>query len=142
MNTKSPEKKGFHYIRFTLLFLAAALVIYAPFLLLKKSLVWEHDSYTQHIKAMVFISRWYRQTLKALVTGNWKAISTYSFSIGYGSDAFTTLAYYGVGDPFNFLSAFVPAKYIYIFYNALIPLKNYLSGLVFYALCCGAWPAR
>ena len=142
MNTKSPEKKGFHYIRFTLLFLAAALVIYAPFLLLKKSLVWEHDSYTQHIKAMVFISRWYRQTLKALVTGNWKAISTYSFSIGYGSDAFTTLAYYGVGDPFNFLSAFVPAKYIYIFYNALIPLKNYLSGLVFYALCCSRWPSE
>ena len=142
MNTKTPEKKGFHYIRFTLLFLAAALVIYAPFLLLKKSLVWEHDSYTQHIKAMIFISRWYRQTLKSLVTGNWKAISTYSFSIGYGSDAFTTLAYYGVGDPFNFLSAFVPAKYIYVFYNALIPLKNYLSGLVFYALCCSRWPSE
>ena len=140
MNTKTPENRCFHYIRFTLLFLAAALVIYAPFLLLKKSLVWEHDSYTQHIKAMVFISRWYRQTLKSLVTGNWKAISTYSFSIGYGSDAFTTLAYYGVGDPFNFLSAFVPAKYIYIFYNALIPLKNYLAGLVFYALCCSRWP--
>ena len=142
MNTKTPEKKGFHYVRFTLLFLAAALVIYAPFLLLKKSLVWEHDSYTQHIKAMLFISRWYRQTLKSLVTGNWKAVSTYSFSIGYGSDAFTTLAYYGVGDPFNFLSVFVPAKYIYIFYNALIPLKNYLSGLVFYALCCSRWPSE
>ena len=56
MNTKSPEKKGFHYIRFTLLFLAASLVIYAPFLLLKKSLVWEHDSYTQHIKAIPSIS--------------------------------------------------------------------------------------
>ena len=142
MNTKTPEKRCFHYIRFTLLFLAASLVIYAPFLLLGKSLVWEHDSYTQHIKAMVFISRWYRQTLKSLVTGNWKAISTYSFSIGYGSDAFTTLAYYGVGDPFNFLSVLVPAKYIYIFYNALIPLKNYLAGLVFYTLCCSRWPQK
>ena len=142
MDTKTPKKNRPHYIRFTLLFLIAALVIYAPFILMKKSFVWEHDSYTQHIKAMVFISRWYRQSLKALVTGNWRAISTYSFSIGYGSDAFTTLAYYGVGDPFNFLSAFVPAKYIYLFYNALIPLKNYLAGLVFYALCFSRWPSE
>ena len=142
MDTKTPKKNRLHYIRFTLLFLIAALVIYAPFILMKKSLVWEHDSYTQHVKAMVFISRWYRQSLKALVTGNWRAISTYSFSIGYGSDAFTTLAYYGVGDPFNFLSVFVPAKYIYIFYNALIPLKNYLAGLVFYALCFSRWPSK
>ena len=142
MDTKTPKKHRPHYIRFTLLFLISALIIYAPFILMKKSFVWEHDSYTQHIKAMVFISRWYRQSLKALVTGNWKAISTYSFSIGYGSDAFTTLAYYGVGDPFNFLSAFVPARYIYIFYNALIPLKNYLAGLVFYALCFSRWPSE
>ena len=57
MDTKTPKKNRPHYIRFTLLFLIAALVIYAPFILMKKSFVWEHDSYTQHIKAMVFISR-------------------------------------------------------------------------------------
>ncbi len=141
MNTKTPNKNTRFYIRFTLLFLVTALVIYAPFLVLKKSFVWEHDSYTQHIKAMIFISRWYRQSFKALLTGNWKAISTYSFSLGYGSDALTTLAYYGVGDPFYLFSALVPAKYIYLFYCALIPVKNYFSGIAFAALCRFRWPS-
>ena len=142
MNTQVQKNKVPFYFRYTLLFLITALVIYAPFILLKKSFVWEHDSYTQHLKAMIFISRWYRQTLKSLLTGKWGAISTYSFSIGYGSDALSTLAYYGVGDPFYLLSAAVPAKYIYLFYCALIPVKNYLSGLVFAALCSFRWPSK
>ena len=83
---KTFKNRVSYYFRFTLLFLITALLVYAPFLLLNKSLVWEHDSYTQHIKAMVFISRWYRQSLKALIRGNWKAISTYSFTFGYGSE--------------------------------------------------------
>ena len=90
MKTVSAKNRVSYYIRYTLLFIVTALVIYAPFLVMKKSFVWEHDSYTQHLKAMVYISRWYRQTLKALLHGNFKAISTYSFSIGYGSDAMTT----------------------------------------------------
>ena len=131
-----------YYFRFTLLFLITALVIYAPFLYFQKGIVWEHDSYTQHIKAMVFISRWYRQSLRALLSGSWREISTYSFTLGYGSDALTTLAYYGVGDPFYLLSILVPAKYIFIFYSALIVFKNYLSGIVFSALCRFRWPGK
>jgi uncharacterized membrane protein YfhO len=120
--------------------LITALVIYAPFLVMKKSFVWEHDSYTQHLKAMVYISRWYRQTLRALLHGNFKAISNYSFAIGYGSDAMTTLAYYGVGDPFYLMSALVPARWIYLFYCLLILVKNYCTGLSFSALCRFRWP--
>ena len=140
MKTVSAKNRVSYYIRYTLLFIVTALVIYAPFLVMKKSFVWEHDSYTQHLKAMVYISRWYRQTLKALLHGNFKAISTYSFSIGYGSDAMTTLAYYGVGDPFYLLSALVPARYIYLFYCLLILVKNYCTGLAFSALCRFRWP--
>ena len=104
------KSKASYYFRFTILFLTTALITYAPFILLKKSLVWEHDSYTQHLKALVFISKWYRQSLKSLLRLDFKALSTYSFSIGYGSDTITTLAYYGVGDPFYVLSALVPVK--------------------------------
>ena len=139
---KTFKNRVSYYFRFTLLFLITALIIYAPYLVLKKSLVWEHDSYTQHLKAMIFISRWYRQSLRALISGNWKAISTYSFTFGYGSDALTTLAYYGVGDPFYLLSVLVPARYIYLFYSFLIVFKNYLSGIVFSALCRSRWPEK
>ena len=131
-----------YYFRFTLMFLITALVIYAPFLYFQKGIVWEHDSYTQHVKAMVFISRWYRQSLRAILSGRWSELSTYSFTLGYGSDALTTLAYYGVGDPLYLLSAFVPAKYVFIFYSALIVFKNYLSGIAFSALCRFRWPGR
>ena len=142
MKTNRLKNRASYYTRFTVLFLITALVIYAPFLLLKKSLVWEHDSYTQHIKAMVFISRWYRQAFKALLTGRWSEISTYSFTLGYGSDALTSLAYYGVGDPFYLLSALVPARYIYLFYNLLILVKHYVTGLAFSALCRFRWPGK
>lgn len=142
MKTAAPRNRASYYARYTLLFLITALVIYGPFLIMKKGFVWEHDSYTQHLKAMIYISRWYRQTLKALLHGNFKAISTYSFALGYGSDVFTTLAYYGVGDPFYLLSALVPARYIYLFYCILIPVKNYLSGFALSALCRHRWPAK
>ena len=142
MNLKTLKNRFSYYFRFTVLFVFTVLVIYAPYFILQRSFVWEHDSYTQHLKAMIFISRWYRQTLRALVHFDFGAISTYSFSIGYGSDALTTLAYYGVGDPFYLLSALVPAKYIYLFYCGLILAKNYFSGLAMSALCRYRWPGR
>ena len=142
MNLNTLKNRFSYYFRFTVLFVFTVLVIYAPYFILQRSFVWEHDSYTQHLKAMIFISRWYRQTLRALLHFDLKAISTYSFSIGYGSDALTTLAYYGVGDPFYLLSALVPAKYIYLFYCGLILAKNYFSGLAMSALCRYRWPDR
>ena len=142
MNFKTLKNRFSYYFRFTFLFVLTTLIIYAPYFILQKSFVWEHDSYTQHLKAMLFISRWYRQTLRSLTHFDLKAISTYSFSLGYGSDALTTLAYYGVGDPFYLLSAFVPAKYIYLFYCGLILAKNYISGVAMSALCRFRWPSR
>lgn len=142
MKASTLKNRVSYYFRFTILFLITALIIYAPFILTRKSFVWAHDSYTQHLKAMIFISRWYRQTLKSLIRLDFKAISTYSFSIGYGSDAMSTLAYYGVGDPFYLMSALVPAKYIYLFYCLLIPVKNYCSGLAMSALCRFRWPSE
>ena len=141
MRSNTLKNRVSYYFRFTLLFLITAFVIYAPFVFAQKSFVWSHDSYTQHLKAMIYISRWYRQTLRSLLHFDLKAISTYSFSIGYGSDALTTLAYYGVGDPFYLLSALVPTRYIYIFYCLLIPVKNYCSGLAMSALCRFRWPS-
>jgi uncharacterized membrane protein YfhO len=52
----------------------------------------------------------------------------------------TTLAYYGVGDPFYLMSALVPARWIYLFYCLLILVKNYCTGLSFSALCRFRWP--
>ena len=141
MRSNTLKNRVSYYFRFTLLFLITTFVIYAPFVFAQKSFVWSHDSYTQHLKAMIYISRWYRQTLRSLLHFDLKAISTYSFSIGYGSDALTTLAYYGVGDPFYLLSALVPTRYIYIFYCLLIPVKNYCSGLAMSALCRFRWPS-
>ena len=129
-----------YYLKFTLFFLMIELIMYAPFLVFRKGLVWEHDSYTQHVKAMIFISRWFRQAGKSLLRGRFAELATYSFSIGYGSDAMTTLAYYGVGDPFYVLSALVPTRYIYLYYIALIPVKNYLSGLAISSFLRRRWP--
>ena len=82
MNFTKLKNRISYYFRFTVLFIVTTLIIYAPYFILQKTFVWSHDSYTQHLKAMIFISRWYRQTLRALIRFDFAAISTYSFSIG------------------------------------------------------------
>ncbi len=142
--TKNEARKDrlSYYLKFTVFFILIQLILYLPFILAQKALVWEHDSYTQHLKAMIYISRWYRQMGKSLLHGRFAELGTYTFTIGYGSDAMTTLAYYGVGDPFYILSALVPARYIYLYYCALIPIKNYCCGIAISALLRHLWPGE
>ena len=52
-------------------------------------------------------------------------IPQWDFAIGEGSDVIGTFHYYVIGDPFTFLCFLFPAKYMYIFYEAMILLRIY-----------------
>ncbi|WP_027216583.1 YfhO family protein [Butyrivibrio fibrisolvens] len=99
-----------------------------------KSLVYNGDGWRQHIRAMEYISRWLHDIVSGLFTSA-DMPGTYAFSIGYGSDIISILAYYGIGDPLVLIAAFIPSSQIINLYSALIILRPYLAGLSFLLYC-------
>lgn len=95
------------------------------------SFIWYGDTYKQHYPFLVYYGRYLRQAARCLLSG--AAVPTFDFSIGYGADIITTLSYYGLGDPLDLLSAFVPGTYTELLLEFLIVLRLYLAGLTFTA---------
>ncbi len=100
-----------------------------------KSFVWERDGLKQHYRALIYYGQCLRNIIKNLIFNHTLDISTYSFSMGYGSDIITTLQYYVIGDPLNLLSVLIPTKYMAYFYSILILVRFYMSGITFSMFC-------
>ncbi len=99
-----------------------------------KSLVYNGDGWRQHIRAMEYYSRWLHDLIAGIFTSA-DMPGTYAFSIGYGSDIISTLAYYGIGDPLVLPAAFIDSSKIIYLYSALILIRPYLAGLSFLLYC-------
>ena len=96
-----------------------------------RSLIWYADTAEQHYPALMYLGRWLRQAVRCLVTG--QTVPTWDLSIGLGADIITTLSYYGLGDPLDLLSAFVPSARTHQLLAGLIVLRGWLGGAAFLA---------
>lgn len=119
---------------YSVFFAAVCLMVYGVFLVMGKSLVWDADGISQHYPALSYIGRWGREVIRNLLSGDF-TVPVWDFGIGYGADAVTTLHYYGLGDPLNFLSVLVPARYTEYLYNLLVILRIWLCGTTFLLYC-------
>ncbi len=120
---------------FSLLFLVITSLVYMPFIIRGKSLIWEVDGLSQHYLALMYIGQWFRDILYNVFVEHTLSVPLWDFSIGAGGDVLTTFNYYGLGDPLCLLSVFVPEEYTVHLYNFLIILRLYLSGLFFSLFC-------
>lgn len=93
------------------------------------------DGWSQHYKALIYYSRFLRSIAKSMIVDHRLTIPSWDFSIGEGSDILQTLHYYVIGDPFTVFSMFVPSKFMYLYYDAMILLRLYLAGIAFSCLC-------
>lgn len=138
-HTKEPKyRKRVFLLSYTLLFLVMAGIVFWPFFKEGKTFIWvggASDGWAQHYTALVYYGRWLRDAAEQIFAEHNFSIPTFSFSIGYGSDLFTTLHYYVIGDLLDLLSAFVPSNLTQYLYGALILLRLYLAGLAFSAFC-------
>lgn len=129
------NRKQFSFKKYLLIytgiFVLAAFLCFIHFWINGKTFVWHNDGYTQHYKALLYFARWMRSVIKEIFINHNFNFSTFSFSFGLGSDAFTTLQYYVIGDPFDILSVFVPSKYMVHYYDFMILMRLYISGLTF-----------
>lgn len=128
-------KKQNSYLIYTLLFIIIFPVIFHPFYVSKKSLIWNSDGIRQHYIALMYFGNWGREILNNIFVKHQFSIPLWDFHIGYGSDIITTMHYYVLGDPLNLSSIFVPQKYTEYLYQALIILRFYLSGISFIFYC-------
>lgn len=123
------------WVVYTILFVVMVLIVFYPFYHNGKTLIWYPDGWMQHYKALVYYGRWLRKIARTLLSSHVLEVPFYSFSLGYGGDILTTLHYYGVGDPLNLLSVFVPGRYTHYLYDFLIVLRLYLAGISFAHFC-------
>lgn len=128
----SQKPRTFYYLIYSITFISLALCVFSYFLEYGKSFVWigSSDGLSQHFNSLAYFGTYLRDLFSGFLHGNF-VIPMWDFSIGYGSDIMTTLHYYAIGDPLNFLSVFFKPEQTELLYCALVVVRLYLSGLAF-----------
>lgn len=105
------------------MFVVIATITYSGLFLAGRTLIWEVDGIAQHFPILLEFQRILQHHPQQLFSWSW--------NLGLGADQLTTFSYYVVGDPFNYLVAFVSRAHLEWAYQALILLRLYFVGLAF-----------
>ena len=129
-----------YYFYYTIFFIIIALLVFSYYIINGKSFVYcdtneGGDGLVQHYNSFVYYGQYLRNIIKTLIFEHKLEIPMFDLSIGYGQDIITTLSYYVIGDPFSFLSVFIPTSTAEYGYSALILLRIYCSGIAFSMYC-------
>lgn len=120
---KTPKKKTQLYVCYTAAFLLVSFIIFLPFILFGKTLVWETDGYLQWYPLLV--------KMKSIITdffaGN--GFSFWSWDTGLGGDSIGNYAIV-LCDPFNYISLLFSKENMDIAYSVIIIAKLYAAGIV------------
>ncbi|WP_338816157.1 YfhO family protein [Lactiplantibacillus argentoratensis] len=108
---------------YTAMFVVIATITYSGLFLAGRTLIWEVDGIAQHFPILLEFQRILQHHPQQLFSWSW--------NLGLGADQLTTFSYYVVGDPFNYLVAFVSRAHLEWAYQALILLRLYFVGLAF-----------
>lgn len=144
INNKSKQRKRIlRYIGiYSLFFVITAILVFAYNFISGKTFIWKADGWEQHFKALLYYADYLKEFFYKLIFEHRIEFNQWDFAIGEGGDVLNTLNYYVIGDPFAFFSFLVPAKYMYIFYEAMILLRLYFAGLAFSMLCFATRKSR
>ena len=104
---------------YTILFVCIGFIIFLPFVLCGKTLIWNIDGYLQ----------WYPLLAKLKsVFLNWggQLSQLWSWDTGLGADLIGNYALI-LFDPFNYIAIFFPNAYLDVAYSVIIGMKLYVS---------------
>ncbi|SKB86944.1 Uncharacterized membrane protein YfhO [Lachnospiraceae bacterium] len=122
------EKKYSFWMLYSAAFTGMFLLCFSWFFIAHKTFVWKFDAIEQHYMGMLYCSRLFKAIIKNLMSGAGFVIPMWDMSIGFGSDVFTAMNYYGLGDPFTILTVVVPEHHMDKFYIVLFFIKLYTAG--------------
>lgn len=129
------HRLGWYFGLYTLLFVLVCGIVFCWYFLPGRTFIWQSDGWTQHFKALVYYAKYMRSIIRELLYNHQFVIPEWDFAFGEGNDILQTLHYYVIGDPFAVFSVFVPVRFLWIYYDFMILLRLYLSGIAFSCLC-------
>ena len=134
-NCASAKRQIWYYVGiYTIIFLAAVLIAYSPFLQAGVSFITKGDGSELHYPYFVYVGRTLRQVFLNFLHGDF-ALPMFDLNMQMGDEVIGQLNGLRYTDPLMILSAFVPTKYAEYLYNFLCIFRIYLAGLSFSCLC-------
>ena len=124
-----------YYMLYTLCFILSSLFIFIWSLCGRYTLIWHADGWSQHYKALIYYAQYLRSIIIDIIRNHELSIPNWDFAFGEGGDVLQILHYYVVGEPFTLFSVFVPTRFMYMYYDAMIIVRLYLAGMVFSGFC-------
>jgi len=134
-NTSKRNERIKYCIVYTLLFVVCCCFCFFQYYSQGKSLIYTGDGWSQHYKAYIYYGRYLKGIARNIFIDHRLVIPQWDFSIGEGAGIIETFHYYVVGDPFAFLTLFVPERLMQLYYDFSILLRLYFAGLFFSFLC-------
>ena len=125
-----------YYLFYTGAFLLCALCLTLYLLVQGKTNInYVNDGMNQHFRGMLYYSDYLQDFLYNFLNNHEIQPLMWDFSIGEGSDIFTTLHCYSFADPLCLINVFVPDQYMHLAYLFSSVFRLYLAGLFFSMLC-------
>lgn len=120
-----PQNRIQLFLLYTVLFIITIILSFLPFFLLNTSLLRiDTDGFYQHYDTLIYLKRAINQLLKN------GSFSFWSWNIGLGSDTIGSLGYVFF-NPFNYIAALFPERYLTWGYTIEIYLELYVAGAAF-----------
>lgn len=138
MKNKSKYKE---YVLFTMCYAVFSIVTIGICFYNQQLITSGSDGIAQYYPTMCYIAHWLRDVISNLFSGKIE-IPLVDYTLGMGEDILVTLNYYGFGDPFYLLLAFVSDAKMPYFFTILFFLRLYLGGLAFILLAKEVVPSR
>lgn len=132
----SSGKKRFkvYLVHYTLAFAVAALLVYSPFIIENKTMVWGTDGRMINLPFLAYTGQAIRRAVQGLLNGEF-AIPQFDICIGMGEDIIGPANPIGAHDPLVLLIGLVPVKYTEYFSTFINIFRIYLAGLSFSCFC-------
>lgn len=124
-----------YFVLYTALFVFMCCIVFCWYFFTGRTFIWEQDGWAQHYKALIYYAQYMNSITRELLHNHRFVFPEWGFALGEGNDILQTLHYYVIGDPFSLFSVFVPTHYLWIYYDFMILLRLYLSGIAFSCLC-------
>ncbi|WP_419154882.1 YfhO family protein [Weissella minor] len=115
-----------HLLLYSVAFTIIALILFLPYFITGTSFVLQADGISQHVPALV---EWQKDLHHLLSTHTWP--EQWNFKLGLGADYYQTFAHYTLGDIFSYGVAFIGAQHVVTYYNVMIIVRLFCSGLAF-----------
>lgn len=128
----SERKK--YYLIYSLCFIITAFFVFFWHRISDRTFIWREDGWAEHYKSLIYSARYLRSIIKEFLFQHKLIIPNWDFSIGEGSDILS-VHYYTLWDPLYIFSIFFSEDNMYLYYDAAVILRMYISGIAFSMLC-------